>query len=48
MRHFYLALLEGDATAPEALRSAQLAIRNERRWAEPFYWAPFVLQGNGT
>lgn len=28
-----------------ALRAAKLAVRNDPRWSDPFYWAPFVLTG---
>jgi CHAT domain-containing protein len=28
-----------------ALRAAKLAVRNDPRWSDPFYWAPFVLNG---
>jgi CHAT domain-containing protein/tetratricopeptide (TPR) repeat protein len=34
-----------------ALQKARLAVRGQRQWASPFYWAPFVLIGppdNGT
>lgn len=30
---------------PEALRHAQLALRRDRRYRNPFYWAPFVVIG---
>lgn len=30
---------------PEALRRAQLALRRDRRYRHPFYWAPFVVVG---
>jgi len=29
----------------EALRDAKRRIRNQERWAAPFYWAPFILMG---
>ena len=32
--------------APAALRAAQLAVMQQRRWQDPYYWAPFVLQGD--
>jgi CHAT domain-containing protein len=28
-----------------ALRDAQLALRRDRRWSDPYYWGAFVLQG---
>lgn len=30
----------------EALRQAQLAMMSQKRYAHPFYWAPFILLGN--
>ena len=43
MVHFYQALQTG-LPANEALRSAQLAIKDEL--AHPYYWAAFVLTGH--
>jgi CHAT domain-containing protein len=31
----------------EALRRAQLSLAGDRNTAHPFYWAPFVLVGDG-
>ena len=45
MRVFYKEMLEKGKTPSDALRQAQLSLRRERRWREPFYWAAFVLQG---
>lgn len=46
MVRFYRGLLvEGQAPAA-ALRAAQLSLRQERRWRDPFYWGAFVLQGS--
>jgi CHAT domain-containing protein/tetratricopeptide (TPR) repeat protein len=45
MTHFYRALLTEHRTAAEALRSAQLELSLQKRWADPYYWAGFVLQG---
>jgi len=42
MGHFYQGFGSG-ATAPTALRSAQLALRRNPKTAHPFYWAGFVL-----
>jgi CHAT domain-containing protein len=28
-----------------ALRAAKLEVRRDPRWSDPFYWAPFVLNG---
>lgn len=46
MSRFYQAMLENGHPPAAALRSAQLSIRSDPRWQDPFYWAPFVLQGN--
>jgi CHAT domain-containing protein/tetratricopeptide (TPR) repeat protein len=45
MQRFYQALLVDRASPAEALRAAQQAIRAERRWAAPYYWAGFTLVG---
>ncbi len=45
MKRFYRGLLVEKMTPAAALRAAQIAVRNERRWAAPYYWAAFVLQG---
>jgi hypothetical protein len=44
MKRFYRALEAGETVA-SALRSAQLAAREER--PEPFFWAGFVVIGDG-
>lgn len=46
MVDFHRRLVAGDAPA-EALREAQLALRRDRRYRHPFYWAPFVVVGSG-
>jgi CHAT domain-containing protein len=46
MARFYRAMLAGGRPPAAALREAQMSIRAERRWREPAYWAPFVLQGD--
>ena len=47
IRHFYEGLASGH-TAACALRDAQIALRNESATAHPFYWAGFILVGDGT
>jgi CHAT domain-containing protein len=45
MKRFYAALLAQDLPPAQALRQAQLSLRQENRWRAPYYWAGFVLQG---
>ncbi|MEL6672231.1 MAG: CHAT domain-containing tetratricopeptide repeat protein [Bacteroidota bacterium] len=46
MALFYAALAEGKDKAT-ALRDAKLALMRQRpEYAAPFYWSPYVLQGN--
>jgi CHAT domain-containing protein/tetratricopeptide (TPR) repeat protein len=42
---FYRRLLKAGDSPTEALRQAQNWLRRQPQWEEPFYWAPFVLQG---
>jgi CHAT domain-containing protein len=45
MERFYRAMLKDGHRPSSALRSAQLGMSRSRRWAAPFYWAGFTLQG---
>jgi CHAT domain-containing protein len=46
MRVFYQGVLgPRGLTPPVALREAQRHVRSHRRWAAPYYWAAFQLQG---
>jgi CHAT domain-containing protein len=46
MTNFYKLLLGLPKTNPgEALRSAQLAVRQDQRWQDPYYWAGVILIG---
>lgn len=47
MVEFHRAWLAG-ASKAEALRRAALAVRRQERYRHPFYWAAFVLVGDGT
>jgi CHAT domain-containing protein len=48
MSRFYRGLtIEGRSPAA-ALRLAQLAVQEDKRWRSPFYWGGFVLQGDWT
>jgi CHAT domain-containing protein/Tfp pilus assembly protein PilF len=46
MSRFYRGLLVEGRPPAAALRLAQLAIRDDRRWRSPYYWSGFVLQGD--
>jgi CHAT domain-containing protein len=46
MTRFYRAMLTDGLPPAAALRSAQRSIRGEPAWQDPYYWAPFVLQGD--
>jgi CHAT domain-containing protein len=45
MNRFYRGMLVEGLRPAAALRAAQIAMSNERRWGTPYYWAAFVLQG---
>ena len=46
MTDFYKRILAPDSAPPSsALRDAQLAMINGKKYSAPFYWAPFVLVG---
>ena len=42
----YENMLLGSLTPSAALRKAQLSIRSERRWSDPYFWGSFVLFGD--
>ncbi len=46
MQRFYRALLREGQPPAAALRAAQRSLRREPRWRDPYYWAPFVVQGD--
>lgn len=46
MGRFHRELLGGRPPA-EALRTAQLHLRDETRWRAPYFWGAFMLQGDG-
>lgn len=46
MAHFYRGLLTDGLSPAAALRRAQLAIRAEEGTSAPYFWAPFILQGD--
>jgi CHAT domain-containing protein len=45
IKHFYIALEEDKMAPAAALRSAQVALLQKKRWSSPYYWAAFLLQG---
>lgn len=47
MREFYRRLRDGWAVG-RALDAARQAVREEPRWAHPYYWAAFTLSGDPT
>ncbi|MBI1765705.1 MAG: CHAT domain-containing protein [Acidobacteria bacterium] len=48
MQRFYAKLFGAAALRPaQALRAAQLELARAGRWRRPFYWAGFVLAGEG-
>jgi CHAT domain-containing protein len=44
MKRFYENLRTSGKA--ESLRAAQVALRNDPRFAFPFYWSPFILVGD--
>lgn len=45
MERFYRGLLKDNQRPAAALRNAQLELMKQRRWASPYFWAAFTLQG---
>ena len=45
MVRFYQSMLKEGMPPAAALRSAQLSLMKDKRWASPYYWAAFTLQG---
>ncbi len=45
MTHFYRGVLRQGLSPAAALRAAQRALRREKLWSSPYYWAAFTLQG---
>jgi CHAT domain-containing protein len=45
MRRFYQAFLGNHLPPDAALRNAQLSMMKDPRWAQPYYWAAFTMQG---
>lgn len=45
MSRFYRGILKDGLAPAAALRVAQIELWRQQRWQLPYYWAPFVLQG---
>ncbi len=45
MVRFYQGMLKEGMRPAAALRAAQVSLMNDKRWASPYYWASFTLQG---
>jgi CHAT domain-containing protein len=46
MKAFYRGMLKDGLRPAAALRAAQLDMMTQERWAAPYYWAAFTLQGD--
>ena len=46
MSRFYRDMLTNGKTPSAALRAAQLEVMKIKGWENPYYWAPFVMQGD--
>lgn len=46
MTRFYRHMLQGGDRPAAALRAAQLEMSKDPRWASPYFWAGFVMQGD--
>jgi CHAT domain-containing protein len=46
MKRFYRGMLVNRLAPAAALRRAQQELAADRSWASPYFWAPFVLQGD--
>ena len=46
MSDFYREMFQGGKSPSAALREAQIAMWQQKRWHAPYYWAAFVLQGD--
>jgi CHAT domain-containing protein len=45
MKRFYRGMLKDGMRPAAALRAAQVEMMKQKRWASPYFWAAFVLQG---
>ena len=45
MQRLYAGMLRNNKTPAAALRAAQVEMLRTAQWQSPYYWAPFVMQG---
>ena len=45
MQRLYTGMLRNHKTPAAALRAAQIEMLRSAQWQSPYYWAPFVMQG---
>ena len=45
MQRLYTGMLRSNKTPAAALRAAQIEMLRAGQWQSPYYWAPFVMQG---
>jgi CHAT domain-containing protein/tetratricopeptide (TPR) repeat protein len=45
MQRLYAEMLRSNKTPAAALRAAQIEMLRTRQWQSPYFWAPFVMQG---
>jgi CHAT domain-containing protein len=45
MERFYRGMLKESLRPAEALRKAQIEMWKQKRWASPYYWGAFTIQG---
>jgi len=45
MQSLYTGMLRAHKAPAAALRAAQIEMLRTRQWQSPYYWAPFVMQG---
>jgi len=46
MTDFYRRLLGSTSSSSAAMRAAQLGLISGKKYSGPFYWAPFVIEGD--
>jgi CHAT domain-containing protein/Tfp pilus assembly protein PilF len=46
MTRFYRGMIAKGLPPAAALRCAQLSMRRQKEWSSPYFWAPFIFQGD--